>query len=215
MKTTPLFGILLLFLCTINLTACLNDDEPQDSVENMEAHVSAVTCISGSLFGNYPIEGMLVKVDNESDYQYFDFNEISGFTYQRGCEYDLKIERVTLANPPADASIYNYRLLKEVSKNQGEGVRADIPLYISAETGIYKWGDITQDVSSIGMKIRESADKEWTVVPFNKISGFEYEKGYSYELAVERIILSARPEDKHWQTTQYILRKVVSKVKAE
>ncbi|WP_455587022.1 DUF4377 domain-containing protein [Bacteroides sp.] len=215
MKTKHLFGILLLFLCTVSLVSCQNDDEPQDKVETMEAHISAITCIGGILLSNDLIEGMLVKVGNESDYHFFNFNEISGFTYQRGYEYNLQIERTTLANPPADGSMYNYRLVKEKSKKEGEGIRENKCLYVSAETGIYKWGNITQDISSQGMKIRENADEEWTVVPFNKISGFEYENGYNYELSVEKIVLSAQPENEWWQTTQYILREVISKEKAE
>ena len=215
MKTKNLFRIQFLFLCTISFTSCLNDDEPKDKVESMKAHISALTCINGTIFGFYPIEGMLVKVGNDTNYQYLNFNEISGFTYQRGYEYDLQIERITLANPPADASMYDYRLVKELSKKQGEGTRKDIRLWVSAETGTYKWGDITQDVPASGMKIRENANEEWTVVPFNKISEFEYKKGYNYELSVEKIVLSAQPEKERWQTTQYILREIVSQVKAE
>lgn len=215
MRTRHLFGILLLFLYSISLTSCLNDDEPKDKVETMNAHVSAITFVNGTLFGSYPIEGMLVKVDGESDYQYFNFNEISGFTYQRGYVYDLHVERTTLANPPADASFYNYKLIKEIQKQQAESIRKDIRLYVSAEPGEYKWGDITQDMPSAGMKIRENSEDEWTVVPFNKISGFEYEMGYNYELTVEKIVLSAQPEDERWQTIQYVLKEVITKEKAE
>lgn len=211
MRTRHLFGMFLLFLCSICLTGCLNDDEPKDKVETMNAHVSAITCVNGTWFGNYPIEGMLVKVDGESDYQYFNFNEIGGFTYQRGYEYELQIERTTLANPPADGGLYDYKLIKEIQKKQGESIRKDIHLFVSAEVGEYKWGDVSQDIASTGMKIRENAEEEWTVVPFNKISGFEYEKGYDYELSVEKIVVSAQPENERWQTTQYVLKEITSK----
>lgn len=208
------FLIQLLFLCIICLTSCLGNDESQDKVEKMDAKVSALTYISGSLFGSYPIEGMLVKIGNEADYRFLGFEEIQGFTYHRGYEYELQIERITLANPPADGGLYNYKLIKELSKQVGEGKRTDIHLFVSAEIGSYKWGNITQDTPSPGMKIREKTEEEWTVVPFNKISGFEYERGYDYKLSVKKIELSDKAINEDWQTTQYVLQEVLSKVKS-
>ena len=215
MRMKNLFGALLLFFCTIGFASCLNDDELRDKTETINVEISALTCISGSLFGYYPIEGMLVKIENNPDFHFLNFNEINGFTYQRGYEYKLQIERITLANPPADGSLYAYNLIKELSKQKGEGVRNNIHLYVSAETGTYKWGDITQDIPAPGMKIREKADDEWIVVPFNKISDFQYDEGYEYELSVEKITLSAKPTEERWQTTQYVLSEIISKVKAE
>lgn len=200
MKIKTKFTIPLFFLCLISLTACLGDDESRDKIERMNANVSAFTCISGALFGSYPIEGMLVKIGNEGDYNFLVFEEIQGFTYHRGSEYELQIERITLANPPADAGLYDYRLVKELAKQEGEGKRTDIHLFVSAEVGFYKWGNITQDIPSPGMKIREKTEDGWSVVPFNRISGFQYEKGYDYKLSVKKIELSAKQIKKNGKT---------------
>lgn len=215
MNTRKTFGILFLFLCTAGLVSCLNENETRDKVEEMNAEVSAITSISGTLFTNDPIEGMLVQFGNSNDFNFLNFSGIDNFTYQRGNKYNLRIERTTLANPPADGSIYRYKLIEILSQQQGEGTRENIRLSVSAEIGKYKWGEITQDIPARGMKIQEETDNEWVVVPFNKIEGFQYEEGYNYKLSVEKITLSANQEQSSWQMTQYVLLDIISKKKNE
>ena len=43
------------------------------------------------------------------------YGDIEGFEYQQGHEYELKVQKTTLANPPADASNIAYKLLEIIS----------------------------------------------------------------------------------------------------
>lgn len=114
-----LITIPLLFITCIFMTSCLNDDEPNDVVKEIRMEVSAETGITyhwGDDKKEHPIECMLVKLpDNPTTWQPMMFGEIEGFTYERGHEYHLSVLQTTLANPPADASMYTYSLIKVLS----------------------------------------------------------------------------------------------------
>lgn len=87
-------------------------------------------------------------------------------------------------------------------------------MYISAETGYYKSGDITQDMpSQEGMKIKEEGSDSWLVKPFGLIEGFEYEKGYEYELLVRKTTLANPPAD--GSNISYKLIKILSQNKVK
>lgn len=60
---------------------------------------------------------MLVKENKTGDYEYF-YNNIEGFSYQPGYEYELKVRVEKINNPPADASSLKYILVEEVLKTK-------------------------------------------------------------------------------------------------
>ena len=208
MKTKLFLSLFALFV----LTGCLNDDTPEDKVETMNMAISAMTYIDSPVMANYPIEGMRAKVGNDTDYQFMAFNQIEGFTFKPGYAYELRVERTTLGNPPADACRYTYKLIDELLKHPVECTRETVRLYVSAEMGNYDWG-ISQMDDAHCMKIRESVNVGWTNVPFNKIEGFTYEDGNAYELSVEKITLHAQPTDDRCQTVQYVLQEIISQNK--
>ncbi len=208
MKTKLFLSLFALFV----LTGCLNDDTPEDKVETMNMAISAMTYIDSPVMANYPIEGMWAKVGNDTDYQFMAFNQIEGFTFKPGYAYELRVERTTLGNPPADACRYTYKLIDELLKHPVECTRETVRLYVSAEMGNYDWG-IPQMDDAHCMKIRESVNVGWTNVPFNKIEGFTYEDGNAYELSVEKITIHAQPTDDRCQTVQYVLQEIISQNK--
>lgn len=61
------------------------------------------------------MECMMVKENNATEWSLF-YSGIEGFNYQPGFEYVLLVEKIPVANPPADGSSIKYRLLKEVKK---------------------------------------------------------------------------------------------------
>ena len=72
----------------------------------------------------------LVKENPEDEWKLF-YSEIEGFEYQAGKVYTLTVEVIPVENPPADGSMFEYKL---VSID-----RTDIPDYISS--GLYDiWG---------------------------------------------------------------------------
>lgn len=113
------FGGLLLFVSFLTLCSCFNNDETKDKVET-------ITMLISSEIGEYtpwgstkPVECMLVKEGENNEWDKLSFNAITGFTYEKGYEYKLSVERTTLANPPADGSRYQYKLLKIISDYEG------------------------------------------------------------------------------------------------
>lgn len=61
----------------------------------------------------------------------------------------MQIERITLTNPPADESLYNYRLVKELVKQEGEDKRTDTNLFVSAEIGLINGKTIPKTVWAV------------------------------------------------------------------
>ena len=72
----------------------------------------------------------LVKETLEEDWKLF-YNEIEGFEYQAGKDYTLTVEVIPVENPPADGSMFKYKLVS-IDKT-------DVPDYLSS--GLYDiWG---------------------------------------------------------------------------
>lgn len=119
MKNINFLGMLLMaFLAVAGLTAC-SDDKPKDSVKEIRMQVSSETGIMYDLFDDkmeHPIECMLVESEDfPGETLQLAFNEIEGFTYERGHEYYLSVKRTILANPPADASDRTYSLVRTLA----------------------------------------------------------------------------------------------------
>lgn len=184
-RESILAGAILLFLSVINFTSCSNDVEIGNKPEIIKIIVSAQTGFykSGDFTEDIPIEGMKIKESKNDDWDIIPFGKISDFEYEKGYNYELLVERTTSAL----ISDPNYKLIKLLDKQKAIENKKMVEIYISAQTGLYKSSDLTQDIPSIeGMKIKEDGKDGWYVVPFDKITDFEYQKGYSYKLLVEK-----------------------------
>ena len=72
----------------------------------------------------------LVKDNPEDEWELF-YSEIEGFEYQAGKDYTLTIEVIPVENPPADGSMFEYKLVS-IDKTE-------VPDYIAS--GLYDiWG---------------------------------------------------------------------------
>lgn len=116
MKTTFL-SYFLVCIAFISLLSCFTDDEPKkDVINEINMMVSSETGMMYPWEIESPVECMLVKSDdNPDEWNKLGMNEIEGFTYQKGHEYELRVLRTILGNPPADASAYKYSLVKILS----------------------------------------------------------------------------------------------------
>lgn len=207
-----LFMFQVVLAYSMAFVSCINDDESEDKIDKVEIYISPYTSFSGVILSPFVIEGMTVKANNNSNYQFMGFQEIEGFNFNRGNEYKLSVQRTTLADPPQDASCYRYKLIK-IESEISKGEKSDATLYISSETEPFKIIDDANIQPSPGMKYKENESDEWRVGPFNRVSGFVYEPGYNYVLSVEKIVL---PETKEslYQHIQYTLKSIISKQKA-
>ena len=177
MKNTNFFIMLLMaFLAVAGLTACSDDDgvEPKDSVNEIRMQVSAETGVMYDLFDDkkeLPIECMLVKSEDfPGETLHLGFNEIDGFTYERGHEYHLSVKRTILANPPSDASDRTYSLLSiledrlvmdpEVPVDKDIKSEADIEYYDLCPFERYVVGSaiVVDDEGKIDSKVQYDKD---------------------------------------------------------
>ncbi len=58
---------------------------------------------------------MLIKESPDEDWTYF-YDDISGFEYEEGYSYELRVKVEEVENPPADASSKRYSLTELVTK---------------------------------------------------------------------------------------------------
>lgn len=62
---------------------------------------------------------MLIKENPDEDWSYF-YDRISGFDYEEGYSYELRVKVEEIDNPPADGSSRKYTLTEMVTKTQTE-----------------------------------------------------------------------------------------------
>ena len=105
--------VISFLLITAFLAVSCSDDESKDVVDEIKMSVSAETGTYIPWGSDTPVECMLVmSEDNPGVWEPLGFNSIKWFTYERGHEYYLSVERTILANPPMDGSDRTYSLLK-------------------------------------------------------------------------------------------------------
>ena len=120
MKTMKLWRIAFVMLAAFSLASCSSDDENKDIVDQVIIYVSAETGTYNNVPDNTYLEGMMMREQGENAFYCVSFQEITGFTYERGHEYELLVKRTTLANPPQDSGKYRYELVRIVSDKKIE-----------------------------------------------------------------------------------------------
>ncbi len=120
MKTMKIWRIAFAMLAAFSLASCSSDDDNEDKVEQVTLYVSAETGTYQNVPDNNYIEGMLIKETGAVNWKCVSFMEITGFTYERGNEYELLVKKTTLANPPQDSGNIRYELIFIVSQRKME-----------------------------------------------------------------------------------------------
>lgn len=104
----------LFIACLFFVTAC-SDDEPKDKTKDIIMSVSEEPGVMYDIFddeGKHPMICLRVMdEDFPGEWRNLPMTAIEGFEYEIGHMYTLKVRRTILANPPADASSYTYRLI--------------------------------------------------------------------------------------------------------
>lgn len=103
-----------LFIASLFVAAC-NDDEPKDKTKDIMMSVSEEPGVMYGLFDDemkHPIMCLrVIDEDYPGEWRNLSMNAIEGFEYEIGHKYTIRVRRTILANPPADASAYTYKLL--------------------------------------------------------------------------------------------------------
>lgn len=119
MNNKAFFLIVVAFLL---LASCNSSKQPQENYEitlktnEKRIRIGSETEICQA--GVMQKQCMKVKwTKDQQNWEYF-YDEIQGFTYEKGYEYDLVVQESKVANPAADASSIRYTLVKVVSKDK-------------------------------------------------------------------------------------------------
>ena len=140
MKTMKIWRLALAMLAAFSLVSCNSDDDNKDITNEINMSISAEPGVMYDLFdsmGEHPIECMRVMTEDEPGrWQNLYFSEIKGFTYERGHEYELRVKRTILADPPLDASNRTYELVRILADKKVEEVAEPAEKEVKTETDI-------------------------------------------------------------------------------
>ena len=127
-------------LAAFSLASCGSDDNDKDITKEIAMSVSAEPGVMYGLFdsmGEHPIECMRVMTEDEpGQWQNLYFSEVKGFTYERGHEYELRVKRTILANPPQDASNRTYELVRILADKKVEDMAEPVDKMVKSEADI-------------------------------------------------------------------------------
>ncbi len=94
------------------------------SVQSEEVRTIFIADHLGDCTGVSKQKCMLVKESPDEDWTYF-YDKISGFDYEEGYAYELRVKVEEVENPPADSSSKKYTLAELVSKTPTKGMEQD------------------------------------------------------------------------------------------
>ena len=113
----------LLILFSLFIAACAalpQDAGPDDTADSAPTvDTGAITMFVGPILvecvGAHPQQCMLVKEDPKEPYTYF-YDQIEGFEFEPGYQYELLVLSEDVEDPPADASSIQWSLVQELNK---------------------------------------------------------------------------------------------------
>ena len=116
MKSYKLFMALLLAAVVVaGCTAAPGEPgaiAPTATPEVITLYVAAETT---ECEGAAPQTCLQVRTDADGEWEMF-YDTIAGFTHETGYAYELRVHKITVSDPPADASAIRYELVEVVSK---------------------------------------------------------------------------------------------------
>ncbi len=117
-------------LACLFLAGCNNADEPEtkDVTSTVTLYVDSHKEDMAFLGG----WNECLRIKEENDTEWSKYDGIIGFQYEKGYQYQLKVEKTVLSNPPADGFSVEYRLLDVISK-KFDGYHIAFKYYIDAD----------------------------------------------------------------------------------
>lgn len=112
-KVIKVFAVILIMMGIVGCSS--SEDEPIEKKTTVTLLVSHETgYYSGMVDGMH--EGMLIKEKGQMSWNPCSFTCITGFTYEKGYDYELLVTKITNNPPMADGGAYRYELIKIVDK---------------------------------------------------------------------------------------------------
>ena len=121
MKRLMTIVYILSALCVTAIITSCDKDTPEDWSEVVKLYVDAELGVYrpwGHPEDAEPLDGLKIKERKDADWEIIPMDGIDGFTHSLGWKFYLEVEKVHLANPPADASNIRYRLIKIVEEQK-------------------------------------------------------------------------------------------------
>ena len=115
-RTWPLF---LLFFVAVAATSCKKDKNTDQELTIKVASKLDLAGAAPPASANNPSPIYYMNITNEATNEKFELalGRIEGFDYVEGYEYELKVLKSLIKNPPADGHIDRYKLLEVISKS--------------------------------------------------------------------------------------------------
>ena len=195
MKTNrKILGMALLALAGLIISACAQATPAEPAGEQPQDAAEIKTIFVGPLLvdceGEGPQQCMLVKENPEDEYQLF-YDQIKGFNFEEGFEYEIEVEVQQVENPPAGASSLQWTLVRTLNKQP-------VPIAAGGQLKTIYVGPELVDCTGVApqncMLVKENSEDEYTFF-YDQIEGFDYEAGYEYELVVQEEQVENPPAD--------------------
>lgn len=169
-----LLSIWISLICFTFITSCDNEDgHNKEMIATIASEKSLYT--GGEMYAPY-----FAKVEGES--QWTSLESISGFDFEEGYEYVLRIWREKWHDGEIqDAGIYRYKLLEVVSRDKKDSENLPVQRFF-IHIGPQKVANPTPENTYYA---RWNEAGKWNAFP--DIEGFDFEEGCEYILLIDRM----------------------------
>ncbi|MGB7093544.1 MAG: META domain-containing protein [Anaerolineales bacterium] len=193
-KNRTTIGLALMTLFGLLITACAQTpgSEPVDqgAQSDSEERTMFVGPVLVDCQGEGPQKCMLVRENPEDEYTLF-YDQIAGFDFEEGFEYELEVEVEQVADPPAGSSSLKWTLIRIINKQP-------VPIAAEGEQKTIYVGPELVDCVGVArqkcMQVKENPEDEYTLF-YDQIEGFEYEEGSEYQLIISEEQVEDPPAD--------------------
>ena len=119
-----IWRIMFMMLAAFSLASCSSNIDNENKVEQVTVYVSSETGVYYDMWldpeRENPIIGMQILEKGENRWRTVSLYTITGFTYEKGNEYELLVKKTILANPPMDSGSTRYELIRIISQRKIE-----------------------------------------------------------------------------------------------
>ncbi|MGB5843331.1 MAG: META domain-containing protein [Anaerolineales bacterium] len=193
-KNRTTIGLALMTFFGLLIAACAQTPGSEPVDQGAQSDSEERTMFVGPVFvdcqGEGPQKCMLVRENPEDEYTLF-YDQIEGFDFEEGFEYELEVEVEQVADPPAGGSSLKWTLIRILNKQP-------VPIAAEGEQKTIYVGPELVDCVCVApqkcMQVKENPEDEYKLF-YDQIEGFEYEEGSEYQLIISEEQVEDPPAD--------------------